>query len=157
MDEAVLETKRDAPDCCHIQVDGRRISDYVAAQRLNEDDAYRRLYGLTTIVITGADIYLPSQPGWRYAFGMMRDYATQASGESAGIGVISYFRMDNRVYGLRPDKGRLNSRLRKLVTKYVGVMHYELETTPDPDSVLYNSILGVDDLDHMGERLPLPR
>jgi hypothetical protein len=156
MSEAVLETSREAREATHVQVDGRRIAEYVAALRLEQEDPNWMLHGMTMIVVTGADLYLPNQPSWRYAFGTMRDFANHTSGETAGIGVISYFRMDDRVYGLGSNDRALKTR-RKMVTKYIGVMHYGLPTTPDPESVLFNSILGVDDLDHMSERLPLRR
>ena len=38
-----------------------------------------------------------------------------------------------------------------MVTKYIGVMYYGLTESSDPRSVLYGNILGVSDLDNMGE------
>jgi hypothetical protein len=45
------------------------------------------------------------------------------------------------------------ARLRKMVTKYIGVMYFGLPQSSDPRSVLYGNILGVPDLDAMGEDL----
>jgi len=45
----------------------------------------------------------------------------------------------------------LNIRLRKMVTKNIGVLYYELPTTDDPRSVMYDGINSVEDLDNMCE------
>jgi predicted Zn-dependent protease len=66
--------------------------------------------------------------------------------DDGGYAVVSTARMTNS------DEVTL-SRLRKMVTKSVGVMYYGLSVSDDPASVLYTP-LSVDDLDRMGENLP---
>jgi len=84
----------------------------------------------------------------RFVFGLRGDHLNP-------FGMISTFRMDPRTYGESPDDGVLFSRARKLVSKYIGLIHYVLPPSTDPESPMYDSILGVDDLDRMGEPLPL--
>ena len=38
-----------------------------------------------------------------------------------------------------------------MITKNIGIMYYGLPASPNPRSVMYNDILGVDDLDRMTE------
>jgi hypothetical protein len=47
------------------------------------------------------------------------------------------------------------SRVRKMVTKYIGLWYYDLEVSDDPDSPMFNNILGPADLDRMAEPLPV--
>jgi hypothetical protein len=55
-------------------------------------------------------------------------------------------------FGLVDDE-RVLTRTRKLVTKYIGFMHYGLPASEDPTSPMYGSILSVPDLDTMEEPL----
>jgi len=43
------------------------------------------------------------------------------------------------------------SRLRKMVLKNIGVLYYLMPTNHDPQSVLYDDVGAVEDLDNMGE------
>lgn len=100
---------------------------------------------------------------WRFAFGY----------RETRIGVISTARMDPVEYPRREplplvlikallehmgipfdddaDQEILLARLRKMTTRYIGLMHFRLPQSPSRKSVLYESILGVDDLDSIGE------
>jgi hypothetical protein len=59
--------------------------------------------------------------------------------------------MDPRFYGLAPDTELWYSRLDKMVGKMVGVLALGRRESGNPRSVLYNAILGFDDLDFMTE------
>ena len=48
------------------------------------------------------------------------------------------------------------SRTRAIVTKYIGLMVYDLPTSDDPKSPMFGNILSVTDLDVMEEPLSLP-
>ena len=48
------------------------------------------------------------------------------------------------------------SRARKLITKYVGMLYFDIPTSGDPTSPMFGSILSVRDLDRMEEVLPVP-
>ncbi len=43
-------------------------------------------------------------------------------------------------------------RLRKMVTKDIGILYYGLSQSDNPKSVLYNSILGIQELDTVSEK-----
>ena len=43
-------------------------------------------------------------------------------------------------------------RLRKMVTKDIGILYYGLPQSSNPHSVLYNRILGIEELDAVGEQ-----
>jgi len=46
---------------------------------------------------------------------------------------------------------KVASRLRKMVTKNIGVLYFHLPQSNDPRSVLYKSVGGISELDYMGE------
>lgn len=116
------------------------------------------------IGLTPEDIYIRGFD-WRFAFGY----------RETRIGVISIARMDpvqypprERLYILLlkaflksigfqvpdvPDQEVLLPRLRKMTTRYIALLYYRLPTNTRRESVLYESILGVDDLDRIGEEL----
>jgi predicted Zn-dependent protease len=95
------------------------------------------------IGITSWDIYTRSQ-NWRFAFGLRRNpYA-----------VVSYARM--HLPATRrgaPDETLVFPRLRKMVTRYLGVLAFRLEMNTDRRSIMYQDVLGVDDLDRIEEDL----
>ncbi len=71
---------------------------------------------------------------------------------SHGVAVaVTDPRMDPRFYGLAPDTELWYSRLDKMVGKMVGVLALGRRESGNPRSVLYNAILGFDDLDFMTE------
>ena len=43
------------------------------------------------------------------------------------------------------------TRLRKIVTKDIGILYYGLPHSDNPHSVLYNQIMGIEELDAVGE------
>lgn len=94
------------------------------------------------IGLTEADMYVREVPDWRYAF------ADRREGRYA---VISSARMDPFNYGGEPDPELLHARVRKMITKTLGLLYFGLPLSDDPRSVLYRSILGLDDLDAVGE------
>jgi hypothetical protein len=63
--------------------------------------------------------------------------------------------MDPATYSEPRDDELLFARTRKLVSKYIGLLHYGLPASADPSSPMYDSILGPADLDRMKERLPV--
>jgi hypothetical protein len=54
-------------------------------------------------------------------------------------------------FGQPADQALLDTRLRKVITKNIGILYFRLPQSNDPRSVLYKSILGIDDLDRVGE------
>ena len=122
----------DAIDATRDQLIAERLLDALAASEVAASDP-----DAVVIALTDADIYIASQD-WRYAYGM-RSLGTLA--------VVSSARMAD----LRADPVRQMQRLRKMVTKNLGILYYGLDVSDDPRSVLYKDILGPDDLDYMSE------
>ena len=91
------------------------------------------------IGVLPADIYVRGIPEWRWAFG------NRAEGHLA---VVSTARM----HATGPFGASLAaSRLRKMVTRDIGVLYFGLALSDDAHSVLYSEILSVADLDRLGE------
>jgi hypothetical protein len=121
------------------------------------------------IGITEADMYIPDKP-WQFAF------AYNAKQEFS-VAVVSNARMYvpsiAELMGIvqeyqdqTPDPSlrqlylqevqsfvspNAQSRFKKMLTKQIGLLYFNYPQSTDPKSVMYNSILGVDELDEMGE------
>ncbi len=93
------------------------------------------------IGLTDEDMYIRKKT-WQYAF----SYWTQGR-----FAVVSSARMNPVNLGAPSDNDLLDRRMRKMVLKNIGLLYYQLPPNHDPKSVLYNNILGVEDLDKMGE------
>ncbi len=97
------------------------------------------------IGVVDEDLYIRKRSDWAWAFGL------RSLGRFA---IVSTARMD-APNGSASTKTQ-TLRLRKMVTKYIGLMYFDLEESEDPKSVLYGDIGGIADLDGMGEKLNLP-
>lgn len=94
------------------------------------------------IGFTSEDIY-PASQNWQFCFGW-RD-------GSAHTAVVSTAQLN-----LRRDSAPFAAdisvtRLRKVVTKDIGILYYGLPQNGDPKSVMYEFVVGIDDLDQVGE------
>jgi predicted Zn-dependent protease len=99
--------------------------------------------GSTVIALTDQDIYI-RKFNWRYAF----------SFRSGQLAVISSARMTNRFMGVWPiDPDWQQTRVRKMVTKDIGVLHYHLPLSSHCQSPVFGRIGGPQELDFMGEDL----
>lgn len=97
----------------------------------------------TLIAFTDQDLYI-RESSWRYAFGY----------RSNQWAVVSSARMDARFMAVWPiDSEWKEKRLRKMVTKYIGVLHYRLSLSSNCRSPLFNQIGGPQELDFMEEDL----
>jgi predicted Zn-dependent protease len=133
----------EAADNLRQQVDAPALIDYMAALF---PDAYADPQAVL-IGITPLDLY-NSTSHYRYVFGVKRTAADPKA-------VVSTFRMDPETYSEPPDRELLFARVRKLVTKYIGLLYYDLPASDDPASPMFDSILGPSDLDAMEEPLPV--
>lgn len=96
------------------------------------------------IGVTPGDMYMEAMAArWRFAFSLRSP--------DNHFAVVSYARMNPVSLGEFPDDERLRARLRKMVTKNIGIMCYGLPLSRDPRSVLYGDIGGIDELDQMSE------
>ena len=93
------------------------------------------------IGITEGDMYI-REVDWRFAF---------AKRDGDRFAVVSSARMDPVNFGDLPDDELLQARLRKMLSKNIGIMYYKLPQKSDRRSVMFGPILGIHDLDSMGE------
>jgi predicted Zn-dependent protease len=103
---------------------------------------------VTLVGVTWHDIYHSRKTRLRYLLG-------QFDANPGRFAVVSSARMDNAAWGFEPSDDLLNSRLRKMVSRELGFLHYGLRESDDPTSVMYWTIDSVSALDEMNERLPL--
>jgi predicted Zn-dependent protease len=100
------------------------------------------------IGITSADMYI-ARIAWRFAFGF------RPGGDTGQrVAVLSTARMTPEFFNEPRNDNLMMERLRKMVIRYLGVLYFELPFNTDPESVLYKDLLGVQELDAMGEDLP---
>ena len=92
--------------------------------------------------ITAHDLYIASYTKWRWAFSYRMDER---------FAVVSTARTDEAAWGGASHAERIETRLRKMVTKNLGVLYFGLNQSSDRRSVMYRPILGVGDLDSIGE------
>ena len=103
-------------------------------QITNDPDAI--MIGLAT-----QDMYV-NQKGWRFAFSW-RDEGRYA--------VVSSARMYLPLGRWKITEKLMVKRLRKMVTKNVGILYYHLPPNDNPRSVLYRNVGGIRELDYMRE------
>jgi len=94
------------------------------------------------IGLTYRDMFILLRPDWRFAFSF---YAAEPA--AGRFGVVSTARMDPRFHRQRENNDVLYDRMRKIVSKAVAILFYDLSPNPNPRSVLYNKILGLEELD----------
>lgn len=102
-------------------------------------DVHARVIGITPL-----DMYMQAmREQWRFSFSLRSP--------DRRFGIVSYARMDPANLGDPPSEDLMRSRLRKMITKNIGIMYFAWPASPNPRSVMYRDILGVDDLDRMTE------
>ena len=95
------------------------------------------------IGLTRSDMYIPGL-GWSYAFSYRSTDRL--------VAVVSSARMDHGCMSLvLADEARQLDRLRKMVGKNIGVLHYRLPLSRDPRSMLYAQVGGPQELDVMAD------
>jgi tetratricopeptide (TPR) repeat protein len=93
------------------------------------------------IGLTDEDMYIRKK-NWQFAF----SYRTQAR-----FAVVSSARMNPVNFGAPADNELLDSRMRKMISKNIGILYYQLPANNNPKSVLYGGVMDVKDLDNMSE------
>jgi predicted Zn-dependent protease len=138
-----LEVPAEMAEPLREQIDAVALIDYMGGHFPEAfDDPEAVLIGLTPL-----DLY-DSTSHFRYLFGLKGDFSDPKA-------VVSTMRMTPVFYGEAADQELFLSRMRKLVSKYVGLLYYGLPPSDDPQSPMFDSILGPDDLDTMTEPLPV--
>ena len=93
------------------------------------------------IGVTPYDMYTRSHPEWRFVF----NWRLQ------GSAVISMARLEPVNLGMPADPLLLQQRLRKVISRDIGFQVYMRPPNHNPQSLFFNAVLGVDDLDRLGE------
>jgi hypothetical protein len=93
--------------------------------------------GVVGIILTSQDLYSETSH-WRYAF---------AWRFRTGFATVSTHRLNSWA-----TQGLADARLRKMVMKQIGVLHFKHPLSKDRSSVLYDNVLSVTDVDAMQER-----
>jgi predicted Zn-dependent protease len=107
------------------------------AERYPETGERRVAIGLTR-----SDMYIPGF-GWSYAFSYR--YGDR-------FAVVSSARMSHGCLDIvQADEARQLTRLRKMVGKNIGILHYGLPLSSDPRSLRYANVGGPQELDVMAE------
>jgi predicted Zn-dependent protease len=94
------------------------------------------------IAFTSEDMY-PTAKDWQFAFGW-REGATRSA-------IVSTARLNLPDEGGTASSDLMATRLRKIVTKDIGILYFGLPQSTDPKSVLYNGIMGIEELDQQSE------
>jgi len=129
---ASMPLPADAFDYQRSQIGAERLLEAIAASDVAVEDPDAVIIGLTKV-----DMYI-EWSHWRYA------YALRSDGSHA---VVSTARFD----AYRADEAQQMQRLRKMVTKNLGILYYGLGQSEDPGSVMFGPILGPGDLDRVSE------
>ena|ERR1041384_4809898 len=113
----------------------RQLEQMAQAEQLEPDS--------TIIGLTDQDIYI-NEYDWRYAF----------SFRSGELAIVSSARMDHRFMGVWPiDSDWQETRLRKMVTKDIGILYYHVPVSNNCRSPVFGRVGGPQELDFMGEDL----
>lgn len=89
------------------------------------------------IGLTAEDMYI-ERYNWQFSFSWRQE---------GRYAVVSNARMKFGEF----SQNKFDSRLRKMVSKNIGIMHYGLQPSDNPRSVLYKNVGGLLELDYMGE------
>ena len=93
------------------------------------------------IGVTDEDLFIRSQDDqYAFCYRMLNRFA-----------VVSSARMDPANFGGSDNELLTESRMRKMLLKNIGVLYYRLPMNHDPQSVLFEDVDDVEDLDKMGE------
>ena len=125
--------------------DGEReqlIAEKITQTLLRTYSDYRDKKTDVIIGITSQDMY-PKSQDWAFCFGW-RDQDGRAA-------VASTARMDLHYPGEVESEATLRNRLRKVVTKDIGILYYDKPQSENPKSVLYSGIMGIQELDLVSE------
>jgi predicted Zn-dependent protease len=119
---------------------GQLVAENLVQTMLHFSD---RIHGNDVLIgITSEDMYPRSQQ-WQFCFGWR-----VADSRAA---VVSTARMDLHYPGEPAGEATLRNRLRKVVTKDIGILFYHKSLSSNPRSVLYDKILGIEELDYASE------
>jgi predicted Zn-dependent protease/uncharacterized protein YceK len=97
------------------------------------------------IGITSKDMYIRGYQ-WTFAFSWREGRFAVVSSGRMGLPTTDFISQKEAA-----KKDVLETRLRKMVTKNIGILYYHLPQSDHPKSVLYKNIGGIEELEEMGE------
>jgi predicted Zn-dependent protease len=118
------------------------MAENLAASIRNSVPEHASEPGAILIGFTSEDMY-PTSKNWQFAFGW-REGATRTA-------VVSTARLSLPNIAQALTRDLPGTRLRKVVTKDIGILYYGLPQSQNPNSVLYSQIMGIEELDEVGE------
>jgi predicted Zn-dependent protease len=104
------------------------------------------------IGLTTQDMYI-AQYNWSYSFSFRKQdkYAVVSTARMDDSQTISFWDIFRTKPGPPAPGEVIQTRLRKMVTKNIGILYYHLPQSADRRSVLYRKVSGIYELDDMGE------
>ncbi len=130
-------------DASDVNMNRRQlVAENVIQSMLRNYPKYASNKSAILIGITAYDMY-PRGENWQFCFGW-RITAVRAA-------VVSTARMELEYPDEPVIEATLQKRLRKVVTKDIGIMYYGKSPNDNPKSVLFNGILGIQELDQVTE------
>ena len=129
---------------------GREAMDETRGQFIGEElinlmkQRYPQLANDQSVMLIGVtpkDMYIREYT-WQFAFAIR---------DEGRFVVVACYRMNPEVFGLPLDSKLFHTRIRKIITKNIGMLYFGLPQSTDRKSVLFGPILGLDDLDSIGE------
>jgi predicted Zn-dependent protease len=118
------------------------ISEALAASMHTAYAEYLQNNSSIIIGITSEDMY-PLSEDWQFCFGWR-------IGETRSA-VVSTARMNLEYENEPVAVANVTARLQKVVTKDIGILYYHKNASNNPRSVLFNGILGIQELDLVSE------
>ena len=131
-----------SPSLAAWSADRRQWSAEAVAGELIEREEDRLRSGRVVVIAITDDDIASKRDGW--VFGWWT---------AARVGIVSSARMDPRWNRQDADENLLRTRLRRMVTKYIGRSYLDMALTSDPTSPLYDRISSVSALDAMSDDL----
>jgi predicted Zn-dependent protease len=98
---------------------------------------------MTPIVFTDQDMYIQKY-NWRYAFSLRENDMAVVSSSRMGYSFNPFTEADQEIR---------DARLRKMVTKNIGILYYHLPFSDHCRSAMYGRVGGPQELDFMNDRL----
>jgi len=142
IESSVLQTvKLDASD--FDQSRSQLVAENAIESMLQAYPDYAKNKDAVLIGITSLDMYPKAEPDWAYCYGWKVDYKHAA--------IVSTSRLIYHYPDEVPSEASLQKRLRKAVTKYIGILYFGKQANDNPRSVLYDYVKGIQDLDRMSE------
>lgn len=121
---------------------GQLIAENVLESMARNYPEYEKNKSAILIGITALDMY-PTEEKWQFCYGWRDPELRKA--------VISTARFNWQYPGEPVEEASMTQRLRKAVTKDIGLMYFWKPLNHNPKSVLYDGIMGIDDLDRASE------